>query len=165
MQQQEFEIVNKLGLHARASALFVKTASKFQSEVKLARESVEVNGKSIMGIICLPLQGHKDPSDRDGPDEAEAMETIGALIIDEFGEDITMPRSVHGGVVFLSEGDRLISECLNLPLPHDPVYCQPRFPLNLLWRAVRWFDNIRSQLLLLRGAAGGAAAFSIRYRW
>ena len=53
MLQKEFEIVNKLGLHARASALFVKTASKFTSDVRLAREAVEVNGKSIMGIMML----------------------------------------------------------------------------------------------------------------
>ncbi|QOX79214.1 HPr family phosphocarrier protein [Trichlorobacter lovleyi] len=88
MQQQEFEIVNKLGLHARASALFVKTASKFQSEVKLARESVEVNGKSIMGIMMLAAsKGTKIRLTVEGPDEAEAMETIGALIIDGFGEE------------------------------------------------------------------------------
>jgi len=88
MQQQEFEIVNKLGLHARASALFVKTASKFQSEVKLARESVEVNGKSIMGIMMLAAsKGTKIRLTVEGPDETEAMQTIGALIIDGFGEE------------------------------------------------------------------------------
>jgi len=88
MQQQEFEIVNKLGLHARASALFVKTASKFQSEVKLARESVEVNGKSIMGIMMLAAsKGTKIRLTVEGADEAEAIQTIGALIIDGFGEE------------------------------------------------------------------------------
>jgi len=88
MQQQEFEIVNKLGLHARASALFVKTASKFQSEVKLARESVEVNGKSIMGIMMLAAsKGTRIRLSVEGPDEEEAMQTIGALIIDGFGEE------------------------------------------------------------------------------
>lgn len=88
MQQQEFEIVNKLGLHARASALFVKTASKFASEVKLARETVEVNGKSIMGIMMLAAaKGTNIRLTVDGPDEAEAMQTIGALIRDGFGEE------------------------------------------------------------------------------
>ena len=88
MQQREFEIVNKLGLHARASALFVKTASKFQSEVKLARESVEVNGKSIMGIMMLAAsKGTKIRLTVEGTDEDEAMQTIGALIIDGFGEE------------------------------------------------------------------------------
>lgn len=88
MQQQEFEIVNKLGLHARASALFVKTASKFKSEVKLARESVEVNGKSIMGIMMLAAaKGTKIRLTVEGVDEDEAMQVIGALIVDGFGEE------------------------------------------------------------------------------
>ena len=68
MQQQEFLIVNKLGLHARASALFVKTAGKFASEVKLARDSVEVNGKSIMGLMMLAAS--REPS----------AETVPALV-------------------------------------------------------------------------------------
>jgi phosphocarrier protein len=88
MQQQEFEIVNKLGLHARASALFVKTASRFQSEVKLARESVEVNGKSIMGIMMLAAsKGTKIRLTVEGSDEEEAIQAIGALIVDGFGEE------------------------------------------------------------------------------
>lgn len=88
MQQQEFEIVNKLGLHARASALFVKTASKFQAEVKLARDSVEVNGKSIMGIMMLAAsKGTMVRLTIEGPDEDEAMQAIGALIKDGFGEE------------------------------------------------------------------------------
>ncbi len=88
MQQQEFQIVNKLGLHARASALFVKTAGKFQSEVKLARESVEVNGKSIMGIMMLAAsKGTIVRLTVEGADEEEAMQTIGALIKDGFGEE------------------------------------------------------------------------------
>lgn len=88
MQQQEFEIVNKLGLHARASALFVKTASKFVSEVKLARETVEVNGKSIMGIMMLAAaKGTNIRLTVEGPDEDEAMQAIGTLIRDGFGEE------------------------------------------------------------------------------
>jgi phosphocarrier protein HPr len=88
MLQQEFEIVNKLGLHARASALFVKTASRFQSDVKLARETVEVNGKSIMGIMMLAAsKGTTVRLTVSGDDEAEAMQTIGDLIKDGFGEE------------------------------------------------------------------------------
>ncbi len=88
MQQQEFQIVNKLGLHARASALFVKTAGKFQSEVKLARESIEVNGKSIMGIMMLAAsKGTMVRLTVEGADEEEAMQTIGTLIKDGFGEE------------------------------------------------------------------------------
>lgn len=87
MLQQEFEIVNKLGLHARASALFVKTASRFRAEVKLAREGIEVNGKSIMGIMMLAAaKGTRVRLSVEGTDEAEAMATIGALITDGFGE-------------------------------------------------------------------------------
>jgi len=87
MLQQEFEIVNKLGLHARASALFVKTASRFHADVKLAREGIEVNGKSIMGIMMLAAaKGTRVRLSVDGDDEAEAMAAIGALITDGFGE-------------------------------------------------------------------------------
>lgn len=88
MLQKEFLIVNKLGLHARASALFVKTSSRFSSDVKLARESVEVNGKSIMGIMMLAAsKGSTVLLTVDGPDEAEAFQTIGDLIANGFGEE------------------------------------------------------------------------------
>lgn len=88
MLQKEFVIVNKLGLHARASALFVKTASRFTSEIKLARDGVEVNGKSIMGIMMLAAsKGSTVRLTADGADEAEAMQTIGDLITNGFGEE------------------------------------------------------------------------------
>lgn len=88
MLQQEFLIVNKLGLHARASALFVKTASRFASEIKLAKEGVEVNGKSIMGIMMLAAsKGTTVRLTVNGSDEADAMQTIGDLIVNGFGEE------------------------------------------------------------------------------
>ncbi|MFH1029269.1 MAG: HPr family phosphocarrier protein [Pseudomonadota bacterium] len=88
MLQNEFLIVNKLGLHARASALFVKTASRFTSEVKLAREGVEVNGKSIMGIMMLAAsKGSTVRLTVDGIDEADAMNTLSELITNGFGEE------------------------------------------------------------------------------
>lgn len=88
MLQNEFLIVNKLGLHARASALFVKTASRFNSEVKLARESVEVNGKSIMGIMMLAAsKGCTVRLTVDGADESDAMSALGELIKNGFGEE------------------------------------------------------------------------------
>lgn len=88
MFQKEFVIVNKLGLHARASALFVKTASRFTSEIKLARDGVEVNGKSIMGIMMLAAsKGSTVRLTTAGADEAEAMQTIGDLITNGFGEE------------------------------------------------------------------------------
>lgn len=88
MLQKEFVIINKLGLHARASALFVKTASRFTSDIKLIREGVEVNGKSIMGIMMLAAsKGSTVRLTVDGADEAEAMQTIGDLIGNGFGEE------------------------------------------------------------------------------
>ena len=88
MLQKEFVIVNKLGLHARASALFVKTASRFTSEIKLARDGVEVNGKSIMGIMMLAAsKGSTVRLTVDGADENGAMQTIGDLINNGFGEE------------------------------------------------------------------------------
>ena len=88
MLEQEFTIVNKLGLHARASALLVKTASRYASEIKIAREGVEVNGKSIMGIMMLAAgKGTVIKVSVTGDDEAEAMATLGELIRDGFGEN------------------------------------------------------------------------------
>jgi phosphocarrier protein len=88
MLQQEFLIVNRLGLHARASALFVKTASQFTAEIKLARESVEVNGKSIMGIMMLAAaKGTTVRLSIEGSDEEAAMAALGDLITNGFGEE------------------------------------------------------------------------------
>lgn len=88
MLQKEFLIINKLGLHARASALFVKTASRFASDIKLAREGVEVNGKSIMGIMMLAAaKGSTVRLTVTGDDEVEAMQAIGELIENGFGEE------------------------------------------------------------------------------
>lgn len=88
MLQKDFVIINKLGLHARASALFVKTASRFTSDVRLTREGVEVNGKSIMGIMMLAAsKGSTVLLSVDGGDEAEAMQVIGDLIDNGFGEE------------------------------------------------------------------------------
>ena len=88
MLQKEFMIINKLGLHARASALFVKTASRFSSDVKLSRENVEVNGKSIMGIMMLAAsKGSSVCLTVSGADEVEAFQTIGDLIANGFGEE------------------------------------------------------------------------------
>ncbi len=88
MLQKDFLIINKLGLHARASALLVKTSSRFSSDVKLAREGVEVNGKSIMGIMMLAAsKGSSVRLTVDGADETEAFQSIGDLIATGFGEE------------------------------------------------------------------------------
>jgi phosphocarrier protein len=88
MVLNKFLIINKLGLHARASALFVKTASRFSCDIKLMKEGVEVNGKSIMGIMMLAAsKGTTVTLSADGTDEGEALQTIGELIANGFGED------------------------------------------------------------------------------
>lgn len=88
MLDQEFTIINKLGLHARASALFVKTASRFRSEIKIEREGIAVNGKSIMGIMMLAAaKGTRIKVTIEGEDEAEAMAALGELIANGFGEE------------------------------------------------------------------------------
>ncbi len=88
MLEQQFTIVNKLGLHARASALFVKTASRFSSDVKVCREEIEVNGKSIMGIMMLAAaKGSQIELKVTGEDETDAFQVIGELIRNGFGEE------------------------------------------------------------------------------
>jgi len=88
MLEREFLIVNKLGLHARASALLVKTAIRFSSDIRIIREEVEVNGKSIMGIMMLAAaKGSVITLKIKGDDEADAMSTLGELIENGFGEE------------------------------------------------------------------------------
>jgi phosphocarrier protein len=88
MLVNEYTIMNKLGLHARASALFVKTASRFKSDIRIEREDIEVNGKSIMGIMMLAAaKGTSIQVKIDGEDELEAMQILGDLIRDGFGEE------------------------------------------------------------------------------
>ncbi|GGC86896.1 HPr family phosphocarrier protein [Undibacterium terreum] len=87
MIQQEIEIVNKLGLHARASAKFTQLAGKFKSEVWLARNNRRVNGKSIMGVMMLAAgKGSKVTLETEGADEQACFDAIVALINDKFGE-------------------------------------------------------------------------------
>jgi len=87
MQQREVEILNKLGLHARASAKLTQLAAKYQSDVQVSRSGRKVNAKSIMGVMMLAAgKGSKVTVEIDGPDEAAAMEAIVALIGDYFGE-------------------------------------------------------------------------------
>lgn len=88
MQSRNFTIKNRLGLHARAAAQLVQTASKFTSDIVLVKDDVEVNGKSIMGILLLAApQGTDICVNVSGNDEDLAMSTIADLIEDGFGED------------------------------------------------------------------------------
>jgi phosphocarrier protein HPr len=87
MQQREVEIVNKLGLHARASAKLTQLAAKYQCDVAMARNNRKVNAKSIMGVMMLAAgKGAKITLETYGPDEGEAMDALVALIGDCFGE-------------------------------------------------------------------------------
>ena len=87
MIQQELEIINKLGLHARASAKLTQLAAKFQSDVWLTRNARRVNAKSIMGVMMLAAGiGAKVTLEADGPDENDCVAALAALINDKFGE-------------------------------------------------------------------------------
>ena len=87
MQLKEVEIINKLGLHARASAKLTKLASQFKCEVWLTGNNRRVNAKSIMGVMTLAAsKGTTILIETSGEQEAEAMETLVALIKDYFGE-------------------------------------------------------------------------------
>lgn len=83
-----FEIVNKLGLHARAAAKLVRLANRFTSEIRLEREGLEVNGKSIMGVLMLAAHRESLISvSARGPDAHEAVDAIGGLIAEKFEEE------------------------------------------------------------------------------
>ena len=87
MLTREVEIVNKLGLHARAAAKLTQLAARFQSEVQIARSGRKVNAKSIMGVMMLAAgKGAKITLEVEGPDEEQAILALCALIRDCFGE-------------------------------------------------------------------------------
>jgi phosphocarrier protein HPr len=85
--ERRFEIVNKLGLHARAAAKLVLLANRFSSEIRLEKEGLEVNGKSIMGVLMLAAHRESLISvSALGPDAREAVDAIGGLIAEKFEE-------------------------------------------------------------------------------
>lgn len=87
MLQQQVEIRNKLGLHARAAAKLSQLAGSFQSEVWLTRNGRRVNAKSIMGVMMLAAGiGTTVELETNGPQEEEAMNAIVQLMDDKFGE-------------------------------------------------------------------------------
>lgn len=87
MVERSVEIVNKNGIHARPAAEIVKTAGKFKSHITLAREDLEVNGKSIMGVMMLAAEcGSQVHLRAEGPDAQEAVEALASLITNKFGE-------------------------------------------------------------------------------
>jgi phosphocarrier protein len=87
MQRQETEIVNKLGLHARASAKLTQLAGQFQSNIWLTRNGKRVNAKSIMGVMMLAAaKGSTVSIEADGADEEAAIKALAALIANYFEE-------------------------------------------------------------------------------
>jgi len=89
MQQRDVEIVNKLGLHARASAKLTKLAGSFPCEVWMTRGERRVNAKSIMGVMMLAAaKGSTITLETDGEDEVAAIDALAALIESGFGEEL-----------------------------------------------------------------------------
>jgi len=88
MLEQDIEIINKLGLHARASAKLVSTASRFSSKVEIEFGSQKADAKSIMSVMMLAASiGSKVVLRTDGTDEQEAMDAIAGLINNYFDEE------------------------------------------------------------------------------
>ena len=88
MIRRELAIRNRLGLHARAAARFVHTASRFRSRVTAGRDGRVMDGKSILGILLLAAsQGTAIEVTAEGEDEDQAMEALAALVVGGFGEE------------------------------------------------------------------------------
>lgn len=88
MISREFTISNKLGLHARPAAMFVKTASKYKSKIEVKKDDMVVDGKSIMGLMMLAAEsGSMLQLTVNGDDEQEAMDSIARLFEVNFNEE------------------------------------------------------------------------------
>ena len=87
MISREIEIINKLGLHARAAAKLVTQASQYESDIQLIRNDQKVNAKSIMGVMMLAAgQGTTLLMIANGTDESEAIDALNELVLSRFGE-------------------------------------------------------------------------------
>ena len=87
MVTRQVTVVNELGLHARAAARFVKVASRFRSQIRVTRGQHTMDGKSILGLLLLAAsRGSELTIAADGPDEADAVEALGALVERGFEE-------------------------------------------------------------------------------
>jgi len=88
MIEKKIKVINKLGLHARPSSMLVKLAILFRSDIKIRKEDMEVNGKSIMGVMMLAAEcGSELSFIIDGVDEIAAFEQIERLFLSKFEED------------------------------------------------------------------------------
>ena len=88
MVVREFTIQNKLGIHARPAAMFVKVASQYKSTVRVHKDGLDVNGKSIMGIMMLAAaKGNVIQVVAEGCDAEDVVEALGRIVHDKFGEE------------------------------------------------------------------------------
>ena len=88
MTEKIMTIRNRLGLHARPAALFVQEAGKFKSQVFVVKDGLQVNGKSVMGLMLLAAEsGSKLLIRADGPDEAKVLEALEKLFEGKFDEE------------------------------------------------------------------------------
>lgn len=88
MVEQQVVIQNRLGLHARACSVFVKEAAKYASHITLARDELEVNGKSILGVMMLAAERGAELLLRaEGADETQALAALVKVVNDKFGEE------------------------------------------------------------------------------
>ncbi|MDX9701785.1 MAG: HPr family phosphocarrier protein [Candidatus Auribacterota bacterium] len=86
--EQEITIINKLGIHARPAAMIVRLANKFKSDVFITKDSMEVNGKSIMGVMTLAAnRGSKVKIRAEGNDAQSALSELVDLFKNKFGEE------------------------------------------------------------------------------
>ena len=87
MPERTVQIVNKNGLHARPAAEIVKLAAKFKSEITIVKDDLDVNGKSIMGVMMLAAEhGSTILLRAEGPDADAALEALTTLVTNKFGE-------------------------------------------------------------------------------
>jgi phosphocarrier protein HPr len=87
MPEREVKIINKLGIHARPAAEIVKTAGKFKCDITIVRDDLEVNAKSIMGVMMLAAENGATVALRAIGDDAEAaLDALSAVIANKFGE-------------------------------------------------------------------------------
>lgn len=88
MTEREFVITNKLGMHARPAALFVHESTRFKSTIMVSKDGLEINGKSVMGLMLLAAEsGSKLKVRADGADEKQALEALAKLFERKFDED------------------------------------------------------------------------------
>ncbi|MGB7060764.1 MAG: HPr family phosphocarrier protein [Candidatus Zixiibacteriota bacterium] len=88
MVEREIQVTNKLGLHARPAAMLVQTASKFRSEIRLKKDDVEANAKSILSVMMLAAEmGSSVLIKAEGEDEQQAVETLVKMFEEKFGEE------------------------------------------------------------------------------